>query len=320
MANKWKQLFEANYKQRKNLADLTFGIDTSQNNSDYEAFKNSHGNMILFCACKHREGSDIKFLDACIFLDKVKDRSSIPFIQAIGRVLRICFNTPDKKYGIVIDGFVKDNANYEKEFVHKIIGYYIALQNISDIDNIDEEENKYDAYIKLLDIVKFDKENNIIDMKIGNNNIKINCNKLQWEDITKEFASVLQNKIKLSYNDKMICELKSLKDLVSDKQLQTIDDYKEYATENNLELEPDKKYSQFGWINYYDFLNIDSSKYDFFDDEYMSNLCQEYKIISKPMYFKIAHKKDLPLMATELLKMPVDNFFYNSPFTQQYAV
>ena len=28
--------------------------------------------VFLFCACKHREGSDIKNLDCCIFLDKEK--------------------------------------------------------------------------------------------------------------------------------------------------------------------------------------------------------------------------------------------------------
>lgn len=186
----------------QNFTEIFVLIFTSQNSSDYDRFKNSKGNMILFCACKHREGSDIKFLDACIFLDKVKDRSSIPFIQAIGRVLRICYLTPNKKSGIIIDGFVKDNANYEKEFVHKIIGYYLALQNISNLSAEAPEQNQYEVYIKLLDIVKFDKENNVIDLQIGNNNIKINCSKLQWEDITKEFAAVLNGKIKLSEDEK----------------------------------------------------------------------------------------------------------------------
>jgi len=50
------------------------------------------GNSILFCAVKHREGSDIPFLDACLFADKVKNRGIIPFIQSIGRILRIAPN------------------------------------------------------------------------------------------------------------------------------------------------------------------------------------------------------------------------------------
>ena len=37
--------------------------------------------MILFCANKHREGSDIRNLDGCLFLDRVKNRGCIPFNQ-----------------------------------------------------------------------------------------------------------------------------------------------------------------------------------------------------------------------------------------------
>ena len=49
---------------------------------------NEEKDAILFCACKHREGSDIKNLDCCIFLDKVENRNPKTFIQCIGRVLR----------------------------------------------------------------------------------------------------------------------------------------------------------------------------------------------------------------------------------------
>ena len=171
LAEKWKELFEQSYKQRKNLVNFKFGIDTSKKeHNDYEYFKTIpkddknnvikyedlkpddkrrmyYGNSILFCANKHREGSDIKLLDACIFLDKVKDRSPIPFIQSIGRVLRICPDTPNKLSGIIIDGFVKENNSYEKEFVNKIFDYYLSFRNLTDIT--DEDKTNYEKYIEM---------------------------------------------------------------------------------------------------------------------------------------------------------------------------
>ena len=90
--------------------------------------------MILFCANKHREGSDIPKLDGCIFLDKVKKRSPIPFIQSIGRVLRKDPDNPAKVNGVIIDGYVKNNGGYEREFIDKIIDYYLSIQNLTLVD------------------------------------------------------------------------------------------------------------------------------------------------------------------------------------------
>lgn len=228
LAKKWKAMIESSYKQRKNLINFTFGLDTSETiTEDYEYFSKIPktddktddekiltldklgisdkrrmywGNSILFCANKHREGSDIGLLDACIFLDKVKDRGSIPFIQSIGRVLRLCPNTPNKLKGVVIDGFVKDVNNYERQFVDKIIGYYMALENLTGL-NESEGKTKYEQYVEMRDIVQFDKDKEIIKMKLGGNIIKIHCNKLEWDEIVGKFDKILQDKIKLSVED-----------------------------------------------------------------------------------------------------------------------
>ena len=228
LAKKWKEMIESSYKQRKHLANFKFGIDTSDSTlaNDYGLFskppvdaqgqvipageldkssKNMYwGNSILFCASKHREGSDIGLLDGCIFLDKVKDRGPIPFIQSIGRVLRICPDTPGKTKGVVIDGFVKEGNAYEKQFVDKIIGYYMALENLTGLGNGGSEEagkTKYEQYVEMSQIVQFDKEKEVIDMKLGSNVIKIHCNKLEWDKIIGKFDSVLQEKIKLGVED-----------------------------------------------------------------------------------------------------------------------
>jgi Bacterial DNA polymerase III alpha NTPase domain/Type III restriction enzyme, res subunit/Bacterial DNA polymerase III alpha subunit finger domain len=66
-------------------------IDMSVKTPDfftYEQFEDASSHAFLFCACKHREGSDISRLDGCIFIDKVENRTSKTFVQCIGRVLR----------------------------------------------------------------------------------------------------------------------------------------------------------------------------------------------------------------------------------------
>ena len=96
-ATEWKQYFN----------EWLIAIDTSQDDntpgfSSYKEFRDAPCNAILFCAGKHREGSDIPYLDCCIFLDGVEDRCSKTFIQCLGRVLR---KDPEgkKRYGLTID-------------------------------------------------------------------------------------------------------------------------------------------------------------------------------------------------------------------------
>jgi hypothetical protein len=65
----WKDIFTREYKKYKNLEKFTCGLDTSNTKYDnfYDIFKMELGSSILFCAEKHREGSDIKNLDMCIY-------------------------------------------------------------------------------------------------------------------------------------------------------------------------------------------------------------------------------------------------------------
>jgi superfamily II DNA or RNA helicase len=141
---KLKDEFEIRYKKYKNLKNFTFGIDISgkdNNEMDYKNFKKSKGNSILFCACKHREGSDIDLLDGCIFLDKVKNRGIIPFIQSIGRVLRIGLN---KNKGIIIDSYINDNL------IKKIKNYQNAFGKLT---NTESNEYIYDKKNKCISVI-----------------------------------------------------------------------------------------------------------------------------------------------------------------------
>ena len=95
MAAMWSTVF----------TDYTICVDTCKSTTthkSYDDFDKLDEKGILFCAAKHREGSDIKHLDACVFLDKVDKRCPKVFLQCIGRVLRID-KARQKAFGLVID-------------------------------------------------------------------------------------------------------------------------------------------------------------------------------------------------------------------------
>jgi len=107
----WCGMIENCYKLAKLWSlifkDFLICVDTSDeiNNNkygNYEEFCKAEYNAFMFCACKHREGSDIMNLDCCIFLDRVRERSSRTFVQCVGRVLRLDKNNY-KTYGMIID-------------------------------------------------------------------------------------------------------------------------------------------------------------------------------------------------------------------------
>ncbi len=83
-----------------------FAVDTTGTNEDslatYEEFQKCQERGFLFCASKHREGSDIPHLDACIFLDRVANRNAKTFLQCMGRVLRKDAEGR-KTHGLILD-------------------------------------------------------------------------------------------------------------------------------------------------------------------------------------------------------------------------
>lgn len=90
----------------KVFPDYMLCIDTScsykKGYGSYEEFYKIEQKAFLFCAAKHREGSDILNLDGCVFLDKVEHRCPKVFLQCIGRVLRKDKKNL-KKFGLIID-------------------------------------------------------------------------------------------------------------------------------------------------------------------------------------------------------------------------
>ena len=185
----WKKIFETFIKENRELSDFKLYIDTSKDtNEDYDNFYESSGQTILFCATKHREGSDIPYLHCCLFADKVKKRGMIPFMQSIGRVLR---KAPNKKKGIILEGIIKNN-DYYRDITNKIIDYYYSMYN-SCTDN----ETRISKLNELLDKLSFNEENNQIYMNIlHNERICINVEKKYMKYIEKNIKTNIRENIK----------------------------------------------------------------------------------------------------------------------------
>lgn len=94
LANKWSGSLKAD--------GISIAIDTSTHQSGVEEFMAAEERALMFCAAKHREGSDIKNLDCCIFMDNVEDRDPKVFVQCVGRTLRRDLHQK-KQYGLIID-------------------------------------------------------------------------------------------------------------------------------------------------------------------------------------------------------------------------
>lgn len=203
ITNRWYDIFEKyflnNNKDFKLFKDHTkydTNFDKIIANQNYEEFKEREENGIIFCCNKHREGSDIKNLDSCIFLDYVKVRSSLIFIQSIGRVLRKNVN---KQCGFIIDPYVCDNSNnHGAELVNKIIQYYLDLQNISTIPY--SVEDKIKAFQNIKKSIKLNEKT----IQICDQGIVINCKYLDnvvWNDINDNFIPIMQKKLQITKDE-----------------------------------------------------------------------------------------------------------------------
>ena len=311
LCDNWYELFDEYKSMYENLKDIKIYKDYSKKNSDdilgYDKFKYIESDGIMFCAQKHREGSDIIKLDGCIFLDKVKNRGAIPFIQSIGRVLRKENNKQSKKVcGYIIDGVIRNDNEYEKNIVDKILGYYFALSDIASIDDIvTNTESNYSKYVKLMDLIEFEPDEKKIKLKLDKTTIEINCKKLDWNNIVENFKPILEKKVGLNENDKIYIEFEQLKKNAFELNkkingINLISNWKDYALINKIEIEPNLKYNLL-WKGWYDFFQIDISKFPKTKIDWIKK-CKKYNLHNDNYYKKIYEFKleDMPEFPNEI--------------------
>ena len=203
--------YELSELWKKHFSDYFVAVDTSKDTNDlFETYYKKPNNAILFCACKHREGSDILNLDCCIFLDKVENRNPKTFVQCIGRVLRKD-NQNKKKFGLILDlkasSCIKVCDRMSQYFNCQCFPwqYDYSYQKIKD--------KQYVLHDLLLINKNKDKQSDDTDLSINESGNQLNVKKITKETIKKLFVR------KMPDTEKYIKRLNEELDMIQNKDL-----------------------------------------------------------------------------------------------------
>ena len=196
----WKKYFE----------DFSICVDVSCNQNDiqneiqdiihynYDKFYKEENNSILFCASKHREGSDIPNVDTCVFLDFVEERTHSTFVQCVGRVLRRDSENK-KKFGLIIDVKAKSTIKMCDRFVDAFQlprGVFPWESNFEDIKIENSNFRIHQLYIK---------QNCEDSISKNNEEYSDEYNDISREDVCASFTRIVPNE--LSYKNRLNKEL-----------------------------------------------------------------------------------------------------------------
>jgi hypothetical protein len=318
IANMWNTIFNKYKHEHANLRNMISYVDHTKSSGDYDEFYGKYDNAILFCASKFREGSDIPYLSCCMFLDKVKDRSDLPFIQCIGRVLRKDIQKL-KEYGHIIDGCVaQEDESKMKSIINKLLRYYLQLYEISksDIDFASLPYNKYDSKLIIYDNIMqslrlVPDENKIyIDLK-NNKKITLNLNNvdiktMEWNNIIPKFDALLKHTLILCDYEEFVVLKKRVVQL-NIKNMYDYDDkwkdYKLYSIDERdgiVKIEPKIRFPSY-FDNWYAFLDIDTSIF-IKDKETWALKCELLGVTKNNYLEKIKDHPDMPDMPEEFYK------------------
>ena len=304
----WYKFFTSKFPQLKVFCSTSKDKEHINFNTNFEgnnkSFYEMQSDCILLVVNRCREGSDIPNIDCGLYLDSIKKRGILVAIQTSGRVLRHD-DLKKKKVGHIIDTFV-NQGKIEIEFmtVNMVISYYEKVLNLSNEPHI-EETNKFSMMRKMYSETKFDKEKNTITIKIDDNhetiiNLEITTQNFDWSKFKEKMEEMIAKKNNINMIDKNKSDFKELKEKIKDMFINKVD-YKLYAKENELVINPDEIYLEYGWDNWYDFLGIDISVYPKTLNELKIKV-RECKFRTYKQYLRYAIENNLPCMLEELYK------------------
>jgi superfamily II DNA or RNA helicase len=298
----------------KEFPQLTVFCSTSQDkyhndmNTNFEGNKKSFyemkSNCILLVVNRCREGSDIPNVDCGIYLDMVKKRGILVAIQTSGRVLRHD-DEHKKTVGNIIDTFINQGKiEIEIMTAGMLINYYERVLNLSNEDN-DDTMQKYSMMRQIFSETTFDEEKNQITVKIDDThntiiNLELTTQNFDWSKFKEKMEEIIAKKNKINMIDRYKRDFTELKDKIKGMFINK-DDYKLYASENDLIINPDEIYIQYGWTNWYDFLGTDISIYPKTLDELKIKI-KDFKFRTFKQYLRMAGEHTLPYMLEDLYK------------------
>lgn len=320
IADDWYEIFIKEKHKYSNLGKMSVYIDHSKVNSDhindYDKFYDKEDNALMLCGAMHREGSDIPYLSCCMFLDKVKDRGDLPFIQCIGRVLRKD-EEKLKEYGHIVDGCTEqDDEGKMKGIINKLLRYYLQLYEISKSDfetltsQTDElSENKLTTYDRIMRSLRLEADEKKIyidlenDKKITLDLDNVDLKTMEWNKIIVNFDKILKNTLVMCDYEEFMVLKKRVKQL-GIKNVYEYDNiwhkYRLYTLNDKEEIEkiePKTRFSTY-FKNWYSFLDIDTSKF-IKDKELWKQKCIQLGITEYNYLEKIKKHPAMPDMPQE---------------------
>lgn len=270
-----------------------------KNHRDLDTFYKKESEGILLCVNKCREGSDIKNLDYCLYLNKVKKRSLLVALQTSGRVMR-----PDKegkkKCALIIECIVKDNnKSVEAMTANKVLEYYKAILKLGEgLELHDPVE-----MLNLLENTYINKEEKTVEIKVDNDPshncvIKLDIKDLDWSKLMPNLTQQVQQEV---FQDELAILNYEYEQAVKNNQkynILTKVEYNQKVDFYDLVTNPEHKFSQI-WKGWYDYLGVDTSNYPKTLEEWKAKLLS-LGIQSKHKYIQECTVNKLPLMPEEL--------------------
>jgi hypothetical protein len=275
-------------------------------NINDKEFFDSDGMSIMICVNRFREGSDIKKLDMGVYLDRVKKRTILVAMQTSGRVLRVD-KLGKKTHGFIVDCLINDNTEkIEMLTAQLILSYYNKILSLSE-DNLENNKN-IDNYKKLLekiDLSKYDEKEKELTVPFDDDKnmkikLKLTTKSFDWKYLKTILIEDLNKKYETDEEESLKIQYELLKEKIQKyKKIKNKDEYKKYAEKNKLDLEPEKKFINSGWKNYYDFLNISTESFPKTLDE-LKRECKKYDLDNIDVYMAKCKKYALPEMPEEI--------------------
>lgn len=207
---KWKEFFE------EEIPELVVYVAHSGNanypaEDEYDAFynlnpknKNDKVNAILLNVNIISEGCDIDFVDCGIFLDPVKNKNIVTYLQNAGRICRTDIYNKKTSANIIYT-YISD----KKDIPSQIISYFEMLLQLTEKNN-----DYYNKMNELLGNLKVDnKEIRIVIDKKANHDCVMYLDReiKDFAKIKKEIGKIIKERYGNEENDKEIMFLKKFK-------------------------------------------------------------------------------------------------------------
>jgi superfamily II DNA or RNA helicase len=257
------------------FTDLEYEIELDYDYRNITAYESTEYS-IGYVVDKFSMGYDFNNLDFIYFSDPKSSYQDI--IQSIGR-------------GIRPDGLGKDGSNKDKILTISLPVY------------IDNDDNKYEKIIHVLQYLHYDVEIPFEEIEFKSRYCKSTKNNLNSIDYngTQDIKSILLNL--LEYQNKLISQgtsyIKAIKIIAKEKITTKADYYKLCAVNNRLSKEPEIIYKG-SFTNWIDYLSIERTYYDL---EACKNKINDYWLL----YPELKNELDLSLIINNLCN--IDKLF-----------